>query len=178
MFSRQQGLTLLELLVALVIISLLASVGIPNFGQWNCSRSQRYEFDQFVGLFSAIRGEALASGRSFRIITTQDTKLLQVQMSDVPVLCNNDLNWDDLDDSVSLNVPDINRLSFDADSVSCFFPNDFDGYATSAIIELSKDACGGNPAETFTSYKLQVLSATGLLRSYKRQSTSSDWISL
>ena len=178
MFSRQQGLTLLELLVALVIISLLASVGIPNFGQWNCSRSQRYEFDQFVGLFSAIRGEALSSGRSFQVSVTQNTTSLSVRMSDVPVLCNSDQNWTDLDESVNVALPELSKLTFHNDSVTCFFPNDFDGYASSSLIEFSKDACGGNAADVFSSYKLQVLSATGLLRRFKRQSASADWLSL
>ena len=178
MFSRQQGLTLLELLVALVIISLLASVGIPNFSQWNCARSQRYEFDQFAGLLYALRGEALSSGRSFQVSVTQNTTTLEVRMSDDPVLCNSDQNWTDLDDSMNIVLPELSKLNFHNDSVTCFFPNDFDGYASSSSIEFSRDACGGNAADLFSSYKLQVLSATGLLRRFKRQSDNADWLSL
>jgi len=207
MSSRQQGLTLLELLVALVIISLLASVGIPNFSQWNCSRNQRYEFDQFAGLLSALRSEALATGRSFRVTSysectvivggvaypcggyvtpggsgsfssDQDGKSYQVQFSDVPVLCDSDQNWSPIDDSVDIELPELDKLSFNISSTTCFFPNDFDGYASSSSIEFSKDACGANAADVYSSYKLQVLSATGLLRRFKRQSASADWLSL
>jgi len=172
----QQGLTLLELLVALVIISIVALVGIPDFSGWNCKRNQQAEFDQLAGLLGSLRNYSQNALKAVRYSTVQPS-IIQIAKEGQSVSCLDDDDWESIDvASENLVIPNLNKLSLAQSETVCFYPDDFDGFATSSEFLLIGQC--GDTDSTFTNFRITTLAATGLVRKYKRSSSDAEWVQL
>lgn len=71
MKSKMTGVTLLELMVALSVLSILAFIAIPSAQTFSASSSQRAATDQVLSAIEFARSEAITKGQTFKLCKHQ-----------------------------------------------------------------------------------------------------------
>jgi len=80
----QNGFTLVELLITLIIVGVIVSIAIPSFQSTIASNSVSFSRDEFFTVLNYARSEAIKSGSSVTICKSSNTSS-----------CDNSLLWND-----------------------------------------------------------------------------------
>jgi len=64
---KNEGVTLLELLIVLAIASVMAAMALPGMGKYFLHRSLDRQANEIVGLFYMVRENAMSSGHKWRM---------------------------------------------------------------------------------------------------------------
>lgn len=70
--SKQPGFTLLELITALGILSILAMIGIPAISDWTQRAQVRSETQRYVGVYNLARSTAITTNQIVTIAASQN----------------------------------------------------------------------------------------------------------
>lgn len=71
---KSKGVTLLELLVVMVIISIMAAIALPNLSGYISSRALIRQGDEFIALFARTRDKAMEQGITWRVLIWPEKK--------------------------------------------------------------------------------------------------------
>jgi type IV fimbrial biogenesis protein FimT len=71
--AREQGFTLIELMIVLALLGVLSAVAIPNFSEMMANNRIRTNTNTFIGAFSYARSEAVGRGSSVRVSSLSGT---------------------------------------------------------------------------------------------------------
>ena len=70
--NKQTGLTLIELMIAIIILGILAAVAVPNFGSLVRSNQLKSSYNTFAGVISLARSEAVNQRSAITICVSLD----------------------------------------------------------------------------------------------------------
>ena len=70
--NKQTGLTLIELMIAIIILGILAAVAVPNFGSLVRSNQLKSSYNTFAGVISLARSEAVNQRSTITICVSLD----------------------------------------------------------------------------------------------------------
>ena len=70
--NKQSGLTLIELLIAIIIVGILAAFAVPNFGSLVRSNQLKSSYNTFAGVIAVARSEAVNRRSTITICVSKD----------------------------------------------------------------------------------------------------------
>jgi type IV fimbrial biogenesis protein FimT len=70
---REQGFTIIELMIVLAVLAVLSAVAIPNFSEMIANNRISTNTNTFIGAFSYARSEAVGRGSSVRVSSLTGT---------------------------------------------------------------------------------------------------------
>ena len=162
------GITLIELLVVIVIIGILAGVGGPNLGGWNCRQEVKNDFAELNGFLEQLKIESVSRNRtmlaSVRSSGKGNNALIKAYQGPQGKkrACGSGAGWE------YLGANDI--TDFEAESALenftktvCF---NADASATAGSYTLGRQ-CSGWWGDTYFQYKNQIFGATGYIEKLK-----------
>ncbi|HHO75809.1 MAG TPA: prepilin-type N-terminal cleavage/methylation domain-containing protein [Deltaproteobacteria bacterium] len=65
---KSRGITLLELLVVMVIVSIMAAIALPNLGDYISRKKLSRQCDEFTAFLSRAREKAMEQGITWRVL--------------------------------------------------------------------------------------------------------------
>ncbi|MBN2299183.1 MAG: prepilin-type N-terminal cleavage/methylation domain-containing protein [Deltaproteobacteria bacterium] len=72
---KSKGVTLLELLVVMVIISIMAAIALPNLSGYISEKALTRQGDEFIALFSRARDKAMEQGITWRVLLRPEEQM-------------------------------------------------------------------------------------------------------
>lgn len=175
----KSAITLIELLVVIALVGIIAGVGWPSLGGWNCRQDLRNEFENFNNYMRKVQSESVSSNKTTKVATyfyqspfggggTYNRAFLHTEKT-----CSSSGRSQIKNSYPIVIIPLDIEVLVDNTPVKwkrgyqCFYP---DGSATANNYQFSK-LCGGKKYL----YKTQFFGATGLIEKLKYNYTSSTW---
>jgi len=170
----KSAITLIELLVVIALVGIIAGVGWPSLGGWNCRQDLRNEFENFNNYMRKVQSESVSSNKTTKVATyfgggkNYNSAFLHTEKT-----CSSSGRSQIKNGYPKLIIPlDIEVLVDNTplkwkSAYQCFYP---DGSATANNYQFTK-LCGGKKYL----YKTQFFGATGLIEKLKYNYTSSTW---
>jgi len=158
------GITLIELLVVIVVIGILAGVGGPNLGGWNCRQELKNDFAELNGFLEELKIESVTRNRTMFVLVSsagKDAGNAYIKAYQGPQgkkkACVKGAGWERIE------------TNYEAESVLeytkpvCF---NADASATAGSYTLGRQ-CSGWWGDTNFQYKNQIFGATGYIEKLK-----------
>ena len=165
------GITLIELLVVIVVIGILAGVGGPNLGGWNCRQELKNDFAELNGFLEELKIESVTRNRTMFVLVSsagKDAGNAYIKAYQGPQgkkkACVKGAGWERIE------------TNYEAESVLeytkpvCF---NADASATASSYTLGRQCSAlsneywGKGFDTFFQYKNQIFGATGYIEKLK-----------
>jgi len=162
------GITLIELLVVIVIIGILAGVGGPNLGGWNCRQELKNDFSELNGFLEELKIESVTRNRtmlaSVRSSGKGNNALIKAYQGPQgkKKACGSGAGWEYLGANDITDYEAESALENFSKTV-CF---NADASATAGSYTLGRQ-CSGWWGDTYFQYKNQIFGATGYIEKLK-----------